>query len=205
MVNYGVGVPDAVAKLIAARDEQHRVYQTIEHGTYGGTLMDGVLFGYARNATAMLDAATQFDFYAGGGLDVAFLGFGEFDAEGNVNVSKLGGLTVGPGGFIDIAQNARKVVFCGAFDAKGSEVAFEGERVSVRRHGAIRKLVRAVDQITFSGAEALRRGQEVLYVTERAVLRLTRDGVALIEVAPGVDVQGDVLSQMDFTPSVVQV
>jgi hypothetical protein len=100
-------VPDAVAKLIAARGQQHRLYQTIEHGTYGGTLLDGVLFGYARNASAMLDAATQFDFYAGGGLDIAFLGLGELDAEGNVNVSRLGGLTVGPGGFIDIAQNAQ--------------------------------------------------------------------------------------------------
>ena len=96
VINYGVGVPDAVAKLIAARNEQHRIYQTIEHGTYGGTLMDGVLFGYARNATAMLDAATQFDFYGGGGLDIAFLGFGEFDEQGNVNVSRLGGVTVGP-------------------------------------------------------------------------------------------------------------
>ena len=182
-----------------------RYVQTIEHGVYGGELLTGSIFGFSRNASAMIDAPTQFDFYAGGGLDIAFLGFGQFDAQGNVNASKLGGVPVGPGGFIDIAQNARKVVFCGAFDAKGSEVAFEGERVSVRRHGAIRKLVRAVDQITFSGAEALRRGQEVLYVTERAVLRLTRDGVALIEVAPGVDVQGDVLSQMDFTPSVVQV
>ena len=119
VINYGVGVPDAVAKLIAARNEQHRIYQTIEHGTYGGTLMDGVLFGYARNATAMLDAATQFDFYGGGGLDIAFLGFGEFDEQGSVNVSRLGGVTVGPGGFIDIAQNAKKVVFCGTLAAKG--------------------------------------------------------------------------------------
>jgi acyl CoA:acetate/3-ketoacid CoA transferase len=119
VVNFGVGVPDAVAQLLSERGEQHRFYQTIEHGTYGGRLMDGVLFGYARNASAMLDAATQFDFYAGGGLDVAFLGFGEFDGQGNVNVSQLGGVTVGPGGFIDIAQNARKVVFCGTFAAKG--------------------------------------------------------------------------------------
>ena len=205
VVNFGFGIPDAVAALVAADVRAGRYVQTIEHGVYGGELLTGSIFGFSRNASAMIDAPTQFDFYAGGGLDIAFLGFGQFDAQGNVNASKLGGVPVGPGGFIDIAQNARKVVFCGAFDAKGSEVAFEGERVSVRRHGAIRKLVRAVDQITFSGAEALRRGQEVLYVTERAVLRLTRDGVALIEVAPGVDVQGDVLSQMDFTPSVVQV
>lgn len=200
VINYGVGVPDAVARLVAARNEQHRVYQTIEHGTYGGTLMDGVLFGYARNATAMLDAATQFDFYGGGGLDVAFLGFGEFDAEGSVNVSRLGGVTVGPGGFIDIAQNARKVVFCGTLAAKGVQLHTGDGRMSVLRQGGVRKLVRKVDQITFSGPQALRRDQQVLYLTERASFRLTPAGVELFEIAPGIDLQRDVLDQMDFTP-----
>lgn len=200
VVNYGVGVPDAVAKLIAARNEQHRLYQTIEHGTYGGTLMDGVLFGYARNATAMLDAATQFDFYAGGGLDIAFLGFGEFDAEGSVNVSKLGGLTVGPGGFIDIAQNARKVVFCGTLAAKGVQLATGDGRMRVLQQGGVKKLVQKVEQITFSGPQGLVRQQEVLYLTERASFRLTPAGVELFEIAPGIDLQRDVLDQMDFAP-----
>jgi propionate CoA-transferase len=200
VVNFGVGVPDAVAKLLAANNEQHRLYQTIEHGTYGGTLLDGVLFGYARNATAMLDAATQFDFYAGGGLDIAFLGFGELDAAGNVNVSRLGGLTVGPGGFIDIAQNARKVVFCGTFAAKGVELQTGDGQLRVLRQGSVPKLVTAVDQITFSGAQALRRGQTVLYLTERASFRLTQEGLELFEIAPGVDLQRDVLDQMQFTP-----
>ena len=202
VVNYGVGVPDAVAKLIAARDEHHRIYQTIEHGTYGGTLMDGVLFGYARNATAMLDAPTQFDFYAGGGLDVAFLGFGEFDAEGSVNVSKLGGLTVGPGGFIDIAQNARKVVFCGTIAAKGVKLATGDGRMTVRQQGAVKKLVPKVDQITYSGPQGLVRGQQVLYLTERASFRLTPAGVELFEIAPGIDLQRDVLDQMGFAPRI---
>ena len=202
VVNYGVGVPDAVAKLIAARNEQHRIYQTIEHGTYGGTLMDGVLFGYARNATAMLDAPTQFDFYSGGGLDVAFLGFGEFDAAGNVNVSKLGGLAVGPGGFIDIAQNARKVVFCGTLAAKGVKLATGDGQMRVLQQGGVRKLVRQVDQITWSGPQGLKRGQTVLYLTERASFRLTADGVELFEIAPGCDLQRDVLDQMDFSPRV---
>ena len=120
MLNYGFGIPDGVARLIAERGHIDRYYQTIEHGTYGGELLEGTLFGYARNATAMIDGPSQFDFYSGGGLDIAFLGFGEIDAIGNVNVSKLGGVTVGPGGFIDIAQNASKVVFCGTFDAKGT-------------------------------------------------------------------------------------
>lgn len=202
VVNFGVGVPDAVAKLIAARGEQHRLYQTIEHGTYGGTLLDGVLFGYARNASAMLDAATQFDFYAGGGLDIAFLGLGELDAQGNVNVSRLGGLTVGPGGFIDIAQNARKVVFCGTFAAKGVKLQTGDGRMRVLQQGSVRKLVRQVDQITFSGPQSLVRGQQVLYLTERASFRLTPQGLELFELAPGIDLQRDVLDQMDFRPRI---
>jgi propionate CoA-transferase len=200
VINCGVGVPDAVAKLIAARNEQHRIYQTIEHGTYGGTLLDGVLFGYARNATAMLDAATQFDFYGGGGLDVAFLGFGEFDATGSVNVSRLGGVTVGPGGFIDIAQNAKKLVFCGTFAAKGVKLATGDGCMRVLQQGAVKKLVKQVDQITFSGPQGLVRGQQVLYLTERASFRLTPKGIELYELAPGIDLKTDVLDQMDFTP-----
>jgi len=202
IINYGVGVPDAVAKLIAARNEHHLIYQTIEHGTYGGTLMDGVLFGYARNATAMLDAATQFDFYGGGGLDIAFLGFGEFDEEGSVNVSRLGGVTVGPGGFIDIAQNAKKVVFCGTLAAKGVKLETGDGQMRVLAQGAVKKLVKKVDQITFSGPQGRVRGQEILYLTERASFRLTALGIELFEIAPGIDLQRDVLDQMDFSPLV---
>lgn len=200
VVNYGFGVPDAVAKLVATRGQGDRYYQSIEHGAYGGTLLEGSLFGYARNPTAIIDAPSQFDFYSGGGLDIAFLGFGQVDAEGNVNVSKLGGLPVGPGGFIDIAHNARKVVFCGTFDTKGTRTATGDGRLSIEHHGAIRKFVPQVDQITFSARQALRRRQEVVYVTERAVFRLTGEGVLLTEVAPGVDLQRDVLDRMDFQP-----
>ncbi len=200
VINYGFGIPDAIAKIVAARGDSGRYFQTIEHGTYGGTLLDGSSFGYARHATAMIDAPSQFDFYSGGGLDIAFLGMGELDAEGSVNVSKLGGVTVGPGGFIDIAQNARKVVFCGTFEAKGVKLAIGGGRLTVERPGEVRKLVPAVDQITFSGPQAVKSGQEVLYVTERAVFRLAREGLILAEVAPGVDVKADVLDRMGFAP-----
>ena len=131
VLNYGFGIPDGVAKLIAERGHLDRYYQTIEHGTYGGELLEGTLFGYARNATAMIDGPSQFDFYSGGGLDIAFLGFGEIDVIGNVNVSKLGGVTVGPGGFIDIAQNAKKVVFCGTFDAKGTQLEIGSGRLRI--------------------------------------------------------------------------
>ena len=200
VVNYGVGIPDAVAGLVARRGELHRIHQTIEHGIYGGSLLDGSLFGYARNPSAILDAPTQFDFYGGGGLDIAMLGFGEFDAAGNVNVSRLGGLTVGPGGFIDIAQNARKVVFCGSFEAKGVELRTGDGSLRITRHGQVRKLVREVEQISFSGEQALRRGQQVLYLTERASFRLGPQGVELFEVAPGVDLRRDVLERMGFLP-----
>ncbi len=202
VLNYGFGIPDGVAKLVAERGHLDRYYQTIEHGTYGGELLEGTLFGYARNATAMIDGPSQFDFYSGGGLDIAFLGFGEIDRHGNVNVSKLGGVTVGPGGFIDIAQNAKKVIFCGTFDAKGTQLGIGNGRLQITRHGEVVKLVADVEQITYSGREALKRGQDVIYVTERAVFRLTDQGLTLTEVAPGIDVRRDVIERMKFAPHV---
>jgi propionate CoA-transferase len=204
VINYGYGVPDGVAKLVATRGHGDRYYQSIEHGAYGGTLLEGSLFGYARNPTAIIDAPSQFDFYSGGGLDIAFLGFGQIDAAGNVNVSKLGGLPVGPGGFIDIAQNARKVVFCGTFETKGVELATGDGRLHITRHGDVRKMVQHVDQITFAGPQALRQGQQIVYVTERAVFRLTDTGIALVEIAPGVDLMRDVLDRMAFVPVMAQ-
>jgi acyl CoA:acetate/3-ketoacid CoA transferase len=150
----------------------------------------------------MIDGPSQFDFYSGGGLDIAFLGFGEIDAAGNVNVSKLGGTTVGPGGFIDIAQNARKVVFCGTFDTKGTELRLGDGQLRVVRSGDISKLVQRVEQITFSGKVSRQRGQEVVYVTERAVFQLGDDGLVLKELAPGVDVRRDVLERMQFAPQI---
>lgn len=200
VINFGFGIPDKVANLIAARGETDRYYQTIEHGTYGGTLLDGPLFGYAQNASAMIDAPSQFDFYSGGGLDIAFLGMGEMDKAGNVNASKLGGITVGPGGFIDIAQNAKKMVFCGTFETKGSKIGCAGGQLTIFEHGDVAKVVTQVAQITFSGEQAVLRGQDVIYVTERAVFRLTPGGVALSEIAPGIDLQRDVLDRMSFQP-----
>lgn len=200
VLNYGFGIPDAVAKLVALRGEVEDYYQTIEHGTFGGELLDGALFGFARNPRAMIDSPSQFDFYSGGGLDLAFLGMGEVDRDGNVNVSKLQGVPVGPGGFIDIAQNAAKVVFCGTFEAKGSRLETGRGRLRVTRYGDVRKFVGNVAQITFSGREAIRSGQEVLYVTERAVLRLSPAGPVLEEVAPGIDIRADVLERMGFLP-----
>ena len=200
VINYGFGIPDQVAAIVAAEEQQNSFYQTIEHGTYGGNLLSGNLFGFARNPSCMIDAPSQFDFYSGGGLDTAFLGFGQIDFEGNVNVSKLAGVTVGPGGFIDIAQNARKVVFCGTFDTKGTEIKTGHGRLELIKTGKVCKFVEAVDQITFSGKQALFQGQEVLYVTERAVFRLRKEGLELVEIAPGVEMESDVINQMKFKP-----
>jgi propionate CoA-transferase len=204
-LNFGFGMPDGIPKLLTELGRNSDYYQTIEHGTYGGMLLDGTVFGTAYNATAMLDSPSQFDFYSGGGLDIAFLGFGEIDQYGNVNVSMLGGNVIGPGGFIDIAYGSKKVVFCGSFDAKETEIDTGDGTLRVIRNGKVCKFVKDVAHITFSGREALRRGKEVLYVTERAVFRLTEEGVTLIEAAPGVDIANDVVNRMHFRPVMREV
>jgi acyl CoA:acetate/3-ketoacid CoA transferase len=163
------------------------------------------MFGAARYPQAIVPSVDQFDFYSGGGVDVAFLGMGEMDGEGNVNVSKLGELIVGPGGFVEITQGAKKVVFCGTFEAKGLDVEASAGRLLIRSPGQLPKLVEQVRHITFSGPRAREQGQEVIYVTERAVFQLRAEGVELLEVADGVDVQRDVVERMRFRPLVREV
>src|SRR5690606_6741884 len=130
------------------------------------------------------------------------MGMAELDGHGNVNVSHLGGRVNGPGGFIDIVQNAKKLVFCGSFDAKGTDLDIANGRLTIRSHGTLRKLKSEVERITFSGKYAQESGQTVIYITERAVFRLTPDGVELAEIAPGVDLQSDILDRMEFAPIV---
>ena len=201
-VNFGFGIPGGIPALAAAAG-QANYWGTVEQGIHNGEMLDGPMFGAARDPDAIIGSNEQFDFYSGGGIDIAFLGMGEMDAAGNVNVSKIGGRLVGPGGFIDITQTARKVVFCGAFEAKGLEVE-QGVNGSLRivKPGESPKLVREVEHVTFGGAQARANGQEVLYVTERAVFRLDDDAVALIEIAPGVDLKRDVLERMEFAPAI---
>lgn len=201
-VNFGFGMSSGVAEVIARRGDSSRYWFTIEQGVHGGRLLTGDMFGIAANPAAILSAAEQFDLYSGGGLDQTFLGMAEMDEDGNVNVSHFGGQISGPGGFIDISQGAQKVVFCGSFDAKGTRLTAADGALTIQRHGEVRKLVKKVAGITFSGKEAVRRGQEVIYVTERAVFRLTPEGLELTDIAPGVDLERDILSRMDFMPIV---
>lgn len=200
VVSFGFGMPDEVSRLAASLGLT--CTQTVDHGHFGGESLQGALFGFVRGGEAMIDSPTQFDFYSGRGIDTAFLGFGEMDALGDVNVSRLGGRIVGPGGFIDISQGARRVVFCGTFEAKGLRVAWAQDELRILARGQQPKLVAQVDQVTFSARRALALGQEVLYVTERAVFRLTPEGVVLEEIAPGIDLEADVISRMGFRPLV---
>ena len=199
IVNLGFGVSNGIA-VIAAEEGIHRdVTLTVEQGIVGGVPAGGPDAGAGYNYDAMVDQPYQFDFYDGGGLDVAFLSFAEVDAQGNVNVSRFGSVVNGPGGFVNISQGARKVVFSGTLTADGLAVEPDGVGgVRLRREGRRRKWVPRVEQVTFSGRYARSRGQEVLYVTDRAVFELKPEGIELREVAGGVDVARDVLGQIGF-------
>jgi propionate CoA-transferase len=201
-INFGYGMSAGVAENIVRSGRSGDYWFTIEQGIHGGDLLTGDMFGIAANPVAILSASEQFDLYSGGGLYQTFLGLAEMDKAGNVNVSHFGGQISGPGGFIDISQGARSVVFCGSFDAKGTKVALSDNKLEILNHGEIVKLVDTVAGITFSGHEAIKRGQRVRYITERAVFALTSEGVELVEYAPGIDLKRDILDRMQFAPIV---
>ncbi len=200
VINLGFGMPDGVAAVAQEEGFAESLTMTIEQGLVGGIPAGGDIFGVAYNPDVMLDAPTQFDFYSGHGLDMTCLGLAQCDQNGNINVSKFGTTISGCGGFIDISQTSKNCIFCGTFTAGGLKTEIIGGKITILEEGRNKKFVKNVEHVTFSGEYARETGQGVYYVTERAVFEMTEKGMVLIEIAPGIDLQTQILDQMEFVP-----
>lgn len=201
-VNFGIGVPQFIAAVLAEEGLSDQVITSVESGVIGGVPSGGLGMGSAVNPVAIIKHPEMFDLYHGGALAGTFLGAAEFDAKGNVNVTKFNGKSVGPGGFLGISQPTPKVCFCGTFTAGKSEIEIKDGKLNIIKDGDIIKFKPEVEQITFSGEYALETGQEVYFLTERAVLKITDKGVTVMEIAPGVDLEKDVIAHMGFRPAI---
>jgi propionate CoA-transferase len=201
VANLGYGMSDGVPLVVRNSELFDTLTFVIEQGTSGGIPTTGLNFGAMYNPSSILDDGYQFDFFQGGGIDIAFLGFAQIDKEGNVNSSRFGKVLTGCGGFIDISQSAKEVVFCGSFSVK-SDIDVNEEGLVINHPGKFNKFINEVEQVTFSAELAKKSGQSVYYVTERAVFKLSQKGIVLVEVAPGADLKKDILDMMDFDPIV---
>lgn len=200
--NLGAGVSTGIANIAAEEGFLDQIVLTNEQGLIGGAPASGVDAGAAINYSAMIDQPYQFDFYDGGGLDLAFLSFAQVDAEGSVNVSRFDNRIIGIGGFQNISQSAKKVIFSGTFTAGGLDIAWPCGVTVINNEGRHRKFVSQLEQVSYNGKFAWEGGQEILFVTERAVFRRGSDGLVLVEIAPGIDLDRDVFEHMGFRPSV---
>jgi propionate CoA-transferase len=202
VVNLGVGVPETIPGVANEGKISDEITQTVKPGPIGESPSGGISFGAAINYEALVTSPEQFDFHDGGGLDNGYLGMAQIDADGNLNVSRFDSQLPGCGGFINITQNAEKVVFCGTLTTGEMDLDVGDGTLDIRSDGAGTKFVDEVEQITFSGDYAAETGQQVVYVTERAVFKLSDAGLTLTEVAPDVDMESEVLDRMDFDPVV---
>jgi propionate CoA-transferase len=205
IINIGTGIPnDVVGSIIAEEGLSDTVMVTVESGVYGGTPQKTIDFGISMNAQALIPHDRQFELYNGTGIDFTFMGAGEMDQYGNVNATKMGPKAPGAGGFIDITATAKNVIFCSTFTGGGLKTEFSYEGVKITQEGRFKKLVSEVQQISYNGKIAYKSGQKMIYVTERAVFKMTENGPMLTEIAKGVDLQKDVLDQMEFMPLIAE-